>query len=190
MRQRWYHLPVGTCFFLPFQTFHRLFCISCALTYLLFCLCQPVSSCFRTKYGKNALATLITTRFSHYCEKARWMLDLLQYVSARKSSSEQSENLHNDSHQYIECPRSILTRMVTSLWHTSEFSSSTPVDELCKLDNPTLYPIHEVEELESYFNQILGVHVRRYDYWLLFQADDIENELSNCWLRETMGFEK
>ncbi|CAF1965820.1 unnamed protein product [Rotaria magnacalcarata] len=112
------------------------------------------------------------------------MLDLLQHVSAHKSTSKQSESLHNDSHQYIECPRSILTHMVTSLWHTSEFLSSTPVcirrdknvlkdssdimhyvsGELCKLNNQTHYPIPEVEELESYFNQILGVHVRRYGY--------------------------
>ncbi|CAF3498469.1 unnamed protein product [Rotaria sp. Silwood1] len=71
--------------------------------------------------------------------------------------------------------------MVSSLWHTNGFSSSTPVyitrdkhvltdssdiiqyasDELCKLGQPTLYPIADVEELENYFNQILGVHVRR-----------------------------
>ncbi|CAF1474291.1 unnamed protein product [Rotaria sp. Silwood1] len=63
-------------------------------------------------------------------------------------------------------------------------------DELCKLGQPTLYPTAEVEELENYFNEILGVHVRRYGYWLMFQSDGMENELRNCWLRDTVGFEK
>ncbi|CAF1374751.1 unnamed protein product [Rotaria sordida] len=183
----------------------------CALIYLLlFCLRQPISSCFRTRYAKDALPTLITIRFSHYCEKARWALDLLQHAASHKSTQEQLERIENDSHRYIEHSRSILTHMISSLWHTSGFSSSTPVyitrdkhvlkdssdilhyvsDELCKLGKPTLYPTAEVEELENYFNQILGIHVRRYGYWLMFQTDDMEDELRNCWLRGTVGFEK
>jgi hypothetical protein len=100
--------------------------------------------------------------------------------------------------------------MSLSLWHTNGFSSSTPVyitrdkhvlkdssdimhyvsDELIKLGKPTLYPSPEVEELENYFNQILGVHVRRYGYWMLFQAEDMQNELRSCWLRGTVGLER
>jgi hypothetical protein len=68
-------------------------------------------------------------------------------------------------HHYIECPRSILTHMSLSLWHTNGLSSSTPVyitrdkhvlkdssdiihyvnDELIKLGKPTLYHSPEVE---------------------------------------------
>jgi glutathione S-transferase len=183
----------------------------CALIYfLLFCLRQPISSCFRTRYAKGALPTLITIRFSHYCEKARWALDLLQDATKHKTIDERSKKMQNDSQSYIEYPRSILTHMVSSLWHTSGFSSSTPIyitrdknvlkdssdimhyvsDELCKLGKPTLYPSSEVEELENYFNQMLGVHVRRYGYWLMFQSEDMQNELHNCWLRDTAGFEK
>jgi hypothetical protein len=208
---RWYHLPIGLCFYLPFLVFYRLFCMTCGLIYfLLFCLRQPISSCFRTRYAKDALPTLITIRFSNYCEKGRWALDLLQNAAAHKSTHDQPERMQNDSHRYIERSHSILTHMAFSLWHTSGLSSSTPVyitqdkhilkdssdimhyvsDELCKLGQPTLYPSPEVEELETYFNQVLGVHVRRYVYWLMFQTDDMQNELRSCWLRGTVGIER
>lgn len=210
MKERWYHLPIGLFFYLPFQLFYRLFCILCALGYfLLFCLRQPISSCCQTRYAKNALPTLITIRFSHYCEKARWALDLVKHVAAQSVTEELSKTTCPDSYRYIECSRSILTHMVSSLWHTSGFSSSTPIyitsekivlkdssdimhyasNQLCTLGKETLYPSPEVEELENYFNQILGVHVRRYGYWLIFQADNMKNELRSCWLRGTVGFE-
>jgi len=118
--------------------------------------------------------------------------------------------MQKNSQRYIEHPHSVLTHMAFSLWHTSGFSSSTPVyitkdkhvlkdssdimhyvsDELCKLGKPTLYPSTEVEEFENYLNQTLGVHARRYGYWLMFQTDDMQNELRKCWLRETVGFER
>ena len=197
MPSRWYDLPIGLCFFIPFQLFYRLFCLLSALIYfLLFCLRQPVSSCFRTRYGKNAPPALVTIRFSHYCEKARWALDLLQDADS--------------SHRYVQRPRSILTHMASSLWHTGGISSSTPIyitkdkrvlkdsstilhyvsDALSDLGKQTLYPSAEVNELEDYFDRVLGVHVRRYGYWLMFQADDRERELRDCWLRGTVGFER
>ncbi|UJR11217.1 hypothetical protein I4U23_015398 [Adineta vaga] len=206
MLTRWYHLPSGLSFYVPFQVFYRLFCMICALIYfLLFCLREPISSCFRTRYAKNALPTLITIRFSHYCEKARWALDLLQHASTRHEDEKQK-----CSHNYVECARSILTHMVTSLWHTSGFSSSTPIyitqdkrvlkesslimhyvsDELCKLGEPTLYPTSEVEELVNYFDETLGVHVRRYAYWMMFSSDDMTIELYQCWLRGTRKIER
>jgi glutathione S-transferase len=211
MITRWYHLPIGLCFYLPFQLFYRLFCMVCSLIYfLLCCLRQPISSCFRTRYAKTALPTLITIRFSHYCEKARWALDLLQDAATHESTHEQLEKIQNDSHHYIETPHSLLTHMPFSLWHTSGFSTSTPVyitrdkhvlkdsadimhyvsDELCKLGKPTLYPSPQVEELENYFNQMLGEHARRYGYWLMFQTDDMVNALRNCWLQDMVGFER
>lgn len=121
-----------------------------------------------------------------------------------------STNISNTSQYYVEHPRSILTHMVSSLWHTSGFSSSTPVyitrdkhvlknssdimhyvsDELCKLGKPTLYPNVEVEKMENYFDEHLGVHVRRYGYWLMFQTEELQNELHNCWLRNTVGLER
>ena len=163
-----------------------------------------------TRYAKNALPTLITIRFSHYCEKARWALDVLQHAAVQKSTDEQSEKLEKNSHRYVECARSIHTHMTLSLWHTSGFSTSSPVyitrdkrvlkdstdimhyvsDELCKLGKPTLYPSAEVEELENYFNEVFGVHTRRYGYWSMFQTDDLLNELRNSWLRGTVGFER
>ena len=176
----------------------------CSLIYfLLCCLRQPMSTCCRTRYAKNALPTLITIRFSHYCEKGRWALDLLQHAGTQQSKEE-------STYRYVEYPRSVLTHMVSSLWHTSGFSSSTPIyitrdkrvikdssdimhyvsDELVKLGQPTLYPNPEVEELSRYFNEILGVHVRRYGYWTLFQAEEMKNELHQCWLRETTGLER
>ena len=126
MANRWYHLPLGLCFFIPFQIFYRLFCMIFSLGYfLLCCLRQPVSSHCGTQYSKNALPTLITIRFSHYCEKARWALDLVQHAAAQGSTGEQTKNVENNSYYYVEHPRSILTHMISSLWHTSEFSSST-----------------------------------------------------------------
>ena len=183
----------------------------CALIYfLLCCLRQPISSCFRTRYAKNALPTLITIRFSHYCEKARWALDLLQHATTQKSTDDSSEKIQNGLHCYVERPRSIMTHMVSSLWHTSGFSTSTPVyitrdkrvikdssnimhyvsDELQKMGKPTLYPTPEVEELENDLNQVLGVHARRRGYWLMFQNEEMQNELHKCWLRGTVGWEK
>lgn len=201
MTQRCYHLLVALVFYIPFQISYRLFCMTCGLLYfLLFCLRRSISTCLRTRYSKNALPTLITIRFSHYCEKARWVLDILRHAANETG---------NGSYDYVERPHSILTHMKSSFWHTNGFSSSTPIyitkdknvlkdssdimhyvsDELCKLGKPTLYPMPEVEELEVYFNTVFGVHVRRYVYWLLFQSDDMESELRNCWLRETSGLE-
>ncbi len=211
MATRWYHLPIALCCYIFFQLFYRLFCMVCALIYfLLFCLRQPISTCFRTRYAKNALPTLITIRFSHFCEKGRWALDLLQHTATQKLNDESSDKIQRNSHRYVEYPRSIMTHMVSSLWHTSGFSTSTPVyitrdkcvikdssdimhyvsDELCKLGQPTLYPTAEVEELENYFNQVLGVHARRYGYWLMFQGEEMQNELHKCWLRNTAGIER
>ena len=202
MATRWYHLPLALCVFVPFQLFYRLFCMICSLIYFLFCcLRQPISTCFRTRYAKNALPTLITIRFSHYCEKGRWALDLLQHAA---------ESTENSSHRYVEHPHSVLTHMVSSLWHTSGFSSSTPMyitrdkrvikdssdimhyvsDELVKLGKSTLYPHAEVEELSNYFNEVLGVHVRRYGYWTMFQAEEMQSAMHQCWLRETQGWER
>ena len=53
-------------------------------------------------------------------------------------------------------------------------------DRLCRLRQPTLYPNAEVEELENYFDQVFGVHVRRYGYWVMFRAEDVQKELHNC----------
>ncbi len=211
MSTRWYDLPIGLSFYLPFQLFYRLFCIICGLIYfLLFCLREPISSCFHTRYAKDALPTLITIRFSHFCEKARWALDRLRDAEAHSSVSGQYESKQSDSYNYVECSRSILTHMITSLWHTSGFSSSTPIyitndkrvlkdsstimryvsDELCKLGKPTLYPTSEVQELVDYFDETLGVHVRRYGYWLMFSTDDMNVELQECWLRSTVKLER
>ena len=211
MPVRWYHILIGLCFFIPFQIFYRLLCMICALLYFfLCCLRQPVSSCCRTQYAKNSLPTLITIRFSHYCEKARWALELLQNAACLMVGEEQQESSEISSHRYVERPRSILTHMVSSLWHTSGLSSSTPVyikpnkhilkdsadimhyvsDELCKLGKPILYPNPEVEELENYFNEVLGVHVRRYGYWIMFKTDDMQKALHDCWLRGTDGIER
>lgn len=92
--------------------------------------------------------------------------------------------------------------MATSLWHTNGISSSTPIyitkdkrvlkesslilryvsDELCKIGKPTLYPTPQVEELVTYFDDTLGVHARRYIYWMLFSTEEMTSELKRCWL--------
>ena len=203
MPTRWYHLPIGLAFYLPFQVFYRLFCLLCAVVYfLLFCLRQPISTCLRTRYAKNALPTLITIRFSHYCEKARWALDLLQDAAVHQTDGQQT-----NSYEYVECARSILTHMATTLWNTNGISSSTPIyitkdkrvlknsslimryvsDEFGKLGKPTLYPSPEVEELVTYFDETLGVHARRYIYWMLFSTNDMTGDLKQCWLRGQTG---
>lgn len=48
------------------------------------------------------------------------------------------------------------------------------------------YPNAEVEQLENYFNKVLGVHARHYGYWLMFQSDEIDN----CWLRSAVRSER
>ncbi|CAF1152221.1 unnamed protein product [Adineta ricciae] len=63
-------------------------------------------------------------------------------------------------------------------------------DELCKLGKSTLYPTSEVEKLVNYFDETLGVHARRYIYWLMFASDKNTSELRQCWLRGTTGLER
>lgn len=86
-----------------------------------------MSTCFRTRYAKNTSPTLTTIRFSHYCEKARWALDVLQYTTTNAASDKSSEKEQTNNYGYVEHPHAVITHMVSSLRHTSGLSTSTPV---------------------------------------------------------------
>jgi glutathione S-transferase len=125
---------------------------------------QPIHSFYKT----NKEGLLITIRYSHYCEKARWALD--------KSGI-----------KYKEVSTIPILHFFSSIFHSS-WSSSTPVyvtEEKTPITDSSdilkylyekknckfLYPNKESKELEEYFNKEIGIKARAAAYYNLFYND-------------------
>lgn len=115
------------------------------------------------KSGNQKIATLITMRLSHYCEKARWGLDRLEFP------------YHEEAHAPL-VHRIFTTRnngsTVPMLVHRAQ-SLADSAEILAYIDSARggghLYPRdralkQEVQELENSFDRELGPHVRRWTY--------------------------
>jgi glutathione S-transferase len=111
----------------------------------------------------NTSATLITIPLSHYCEKARWALDRVEFPYR--------EEPHAPLWHLLATKRNDGGSVPVLVQGDLRLTDSTAIllhaDEVCG-GNP-LYPReaalrHEVQELEEYFDTKLGPHTRRWAY--------------------------
>jgi glutathione S-transferase len=116
----------------------------------------------------NGLPTLWQITFSHYNEKARWALDYKGVAHRRRSKL---PALH------VATARRLYGGMTFPVLELDgqAIGGSDKIVETLEQREPErpLYPEHEIQrdmalELERYFGQELGPHIRRYlFYWLL-----------------------
>lgn len=126
-----------------------------------------ISSLFHTPFASK-LPTLVTIGFSHYSEKARWALDLIDPLGQH----------------YEEIACSPATYMFRTLLYTSGKSQSCPLfitpdkkvlmtsqgviqycsDECEKFGAISLYPNEDTRLMEKYMDDVLGPHSRRWFY--------------------------
>ena len=123
---------------------------------------------------------LISIAISHYVEKVRWALD--------NGSSEYTEDGHLPGiHTFFTVPvtngHSMTPCLVTRDPAVPFLSDSTKILQyLCKTDRALafLYPpnvAEEVEKLEEYFDQNLGVPIRRFVYSYVLPREDLIHAL-------------
>ena len=117
------------------------------------------------------MQTLVTISFSHYCEKARWGLDLV------------GQPFHEEGHLplFHFLPTALATRGASDKRSDGVSTSlSTPVlitesgkricdstrilEHLCEVESLELYVDAESRELDARFSEALGPHSRRYGY--------------------------
>lgn len=115
------------------------------------------------KSGDQRIATLITMRLSHYCEKARWGLDRLAFPYHEEAHAPLVHRIFTTRNKGSTVP--VLVDRAQSLVDSTEILAY--IDNAC--GGGHLYPRdralkQEVQELESNFDGELGPHVRRWAY--------------------------
>lgn len=114
-----------------------------------------------------AMYQMITIPFSHYCEKARWVLDRneIPYVEAKYMPT-----LHFAAAARTQFGRGagradeVSTRFSTPILRGEGIQLSDSSDIVRHIE-PTLYDPPDADELDCYFSQKLGPHTRRFAYF-------------------------
>lgn len=109
------------------------------------------------------VATLVTMRLSHYCEKARWGLDRVGFPYEEESHAPLVHRIYTARNKGASVP--MLVHRERSLVDSGAILRY--IDDAC--GEGRLYPRdsalkHDVQELERYFDDKLGPHVRRWAY--------------------------
>lgn len=115
------------------------------------------------KSGDQKTATLITMRLSHYCEKARWGLDRLEFPYREEAHAPLVHRIFTTRNKGSTVP------MLVDGAHSLVDSAEILVHIDAARGGGLLYPRdvalkQEVRELESSFDGELGPHVRRWAY--------------------------
>jgi glutathione S-transferase len=115
------------------------------------------------KSADPRIATLITMRLSHYCEKARWGLDRLAFPYREEAHAPLVHRIFTTRNKGTTVP--MLVHGAQSLADSTEILLY--VDAI--RGGGLLYPRdsalkQEVQELENTFDRELGRHVRRWAY--------------------------
>jgi glutathione S-transferase len=115
------------------------------------------------KSSDQEIATLITMRLSHYCEKARWGLDRLDFPYREEVHVPLVHRIFTTQNKGSTVP--MLVHAGQSLGDSAEILAY--IDTAC--GGGCLYPRdralkQEVQELENSFDGELGPHVRRWAY--------------------------
>ena len=128
-------------------------------------------------------ARLVTIRFSHYCEKARWALDrarvpyveeahppLLSWRATFGAGGRRTAPV------FVTSEGHVLSESTEILEHADRHGSAPPL-----FPDPATSVGKDVHALEDRFDRELGPHVRRfaYDYVLRGDADVIADLLSS-----------
>lgn len=109
------------------------------------------------------IATLITMRLSHYCEKARWGLDRLKFPYHEEAHAPLLHRIFTGRNQGSTVP--MLVHGSQSLVDSAEILSYIDT----AFGGGRLYPLdktlrQKVRDLENSFDAELGPHVRRWAY--------------------------
>ncbi len=132
---------------------------------------------------------LITIPFSHYCEKARWALD--------RCGIDYQEDGHLPIMHWLPARRAGGGRTVPILVAGDEVvADSTDIVRWADRQAPCgLIPADragraEVDELEEYFDQVLGPHARRWAYHQVLGDRKLSREMDGfpvpAWERRTL----
>src|SRR5437660_11685546 len=113
------------------------------------------------------MVQLVTVRFSHFCEKARWALDHAGIAF--------EEHAHLPVFSWLAAFAAAGRRTVPALAGGKlRLADST---DILRWAAPDLYPASEVAVLEEDFDAHLGPAVRRVAYHFLFQDPSLFGEL-------------
>jgi hypothetical protein len=111
---------------------------------------------------------LITILFSHYCEKARWALELLEDDPTTPYYF--TEDCHPPGFHIFETIRaskdqgSVTPTVIVSNTDEAILKSTNIISQYL----PSLYPTEEVSQLEELYNQEVGAAIRVWLYdWIL-----------------------
>lgn len=121
--------------------------------------------------SKGKSTHLIAFAYSHYCEKARWALE--------RFSIPFTEKRHVPGFHWLFTRPNGATSVPVLLTEAGTFTDSTDILHYLDAIAPVshrLYPAdpklrREVENLENLFDTILGVAVRNWTYFYLFNAN-------------------
>jgi glutathione S-transferase len=133
---------------------------------------------------------LITIKFSHYNEKARWALDLHRVPYVEEGYLPMFHMapvaLRTARHGFGKADR-ISTRLSTPVLLTDEgkiFSDSSAivryVSDRFASNHGSLYFDPEVAELERHFGDRLGPHTRRFGYYYAFREREMLPRLASA----------
>ena len=125
----------------------------------------------------HGIATLVTMRLSHYCEKARWGLDRVGFPYEEESHAPLVHRIYTKRNNGATVP--MLVHRERSLVNSAAILRY--IDDACGEGH--LYPRdsalkREVQELERFFDDKLGPHVRRWAYFHLLNERKV---LTRVW---------
>lgn len=117
---------------------------------------------------KNNLPRLITIAPSHYCDKVRWGMKILNYSYTEESFPPIFHMIGTKKYQSRSVP----------LLATDDdiIKDSTDILKYIDKEHNILYPEdkkHEVEELEEIFDTKLGPHTRRFVYYHILNEPEL-----------------
>jgi len=119
-------------------------------------------------FDPAARPTLVTIPFSHYCEKARWALQVSGGADKAFVEMGVSPILHFPTTFYLSGGRSSSTPMYVTPQKKVLTESSDILEHLHLQGETWLFPTEEVRQLVAYLDKELGPHSRRVVYYHVF----------------------